>query len=237
MAHLGWGNARDKTGTGTPIPPHGSSSLKGPQRQNETPGPGVRKAPEHPAHDLSLSVTVVALARHLAGQPATSRQVARLGSPFGPRHTDHGREGVGGPQGASAHCVNGLLGVRPSPRRPGSHLSFRPCGDFARRCQQSTVSTALIKVHPGTTTCSTRGETGLGGRGWGGNLLQNPSQKAAEDVQGRRPGLSMQSRGSLSAKDRCPRHPQTKGVCSPHGRVRWILVAHSCRQHNPKTDG
>lgn len=235
----------------TPGASRGQASPSHPQAEAASEGLGsrkkpsadVRKAPEHPAHDRSLAATVVTPARHpvpLGNLPAAGTGPAR-GDPFAQDTPTRA-----GKQRAPAHCTSGSPGVRPppslpppSPQQPGSHFSFRPHGDFARSRQQSTVSTALIKVHPRTTTRSTRGATGQSG----GNCLQNRSQKAAGGCAGSSaPGLSAQSRGSLSAGTGAPVAPRQRGSVLPArdwDGFWWLTAAASMtpRQTGEETQG
>lgn len=100
---------------------------------------------------------------------------------------------------------------------PGTGLPplLPPLGDFAPGCQQRTVSTALIKVQPGTATRSTRQ-----GKKKKKTLLQNPSQKAAGGCVEPSAMGCRHAQGALCVPGQVPPaprpcHPQTKALCSP----------------------
>lgn len=99
----------------------------------------------------------------------------------------------------------------PPPRRTGLPLLLLPLGDFVPSCQQSTVTTAPIKVHPGTTACSAWG--GRGGAEKKQPCYKTRSRKAAGGCVGTSAsGLwgAGTSRGSLSAGTGAP------GPGTPH---------------------
>lgn len=74
--------------------------------------------------------------------------------------------------------------------------------------------------------------------GGGGDPITKPKSKGRRRMcRDFSPQAVSTVKGLFVSRDRCPHHPQTKGVCSPCTRVGWILVAHSCCQHDPKTDG
>lgn len=99
----------------------------------------------------------------------------------------------------------------PPPRSTGFPLLLLPLGDFVPSCQQSTVTTAPIKVHPGTTACSAWG--GRGGAEKKQPCYKTRSRKAAGGCVGTSAsGLwgAGTSRGSLSAGTGAP------GPGTPH---------------------
>lgn len=103
------------------------------------------------------------------------------------------------------------------PRRTGLPLLLLPLGDFVPSCQQSTVTTAPIKVHPGTTACSAWG--GRGGLKKSSPVTKPGVERLREDVWGLQPrGCGVPARqGALCLQGQVPPAPapHTKLLCSP----------------------
>lgn len=105
----------------------------------------------------------------------------------------------------------------PPPRSTGLPLLLLPLGDFVPSCQQSTVTTAPIKVHPGTTACSAWG--GRGGLKKSSPVTKPGVERLREDVWGLQPrGCGVPARqGALCLQGQVPPAPapHTKLLCSP----------------------